>query len=732
MDLLYLFRSLLKRKWIIIGTTLLALCATAAFLLLKKREYSSTAQYSTGFTIQQVSLVNEEFNPYEADNKFSNVLETFISPKVIGMLSYHLLLHDLRNNENHFKILSERQLNSKKYKAVDQGKAIEILTSKIDSLELLTSFNPEEKKILELLEVYEYDYKTLKEILDIERIPRTDYLVISFKSENPYLSAYVVNKIGSEFLRFYNSLNSTLTTQSVEKIANIVDQKKKQVDSITENLRKEKSTQGALDPTELSKSAMQTVTQLNSKLADEKSSYNNNFYQLQSVNNQLANLSTSNNNLPASVEGNNQEIVRIRNKLRELAPFKDDPKIADQIKKLQDDLKNRESVLNTPTGSANNNLLTRNNLLASKSDLEEQLKATDQTIGYLTSEIAKYSAYSNAGVGNEVKINALRSEVDIATKEYSDIKSKFMQAEGFKETPTINFRQTLLGQPAIEPEPRHLIIILGIVGPCMFTFVSLLIILLELLDSSVKSPSRFFSTVGLYLLSPVSRVNFKKENIEDIFNHQTIDTNKRSSKNFVFISSLRKLRFEIENSEKKVLLITSTRIGEGKTILMEAIARSFSMVNKKILIIDTNFSHNSISAKFSVENHLEDFKLAPDRTDIVAFKHIIYKTSNENLDVVCCKGGNYTPEEILGKNNLLQHLKTLTIYYDYVFLEGAALNNYSDSRELSKYVDGIIAVFAADSGINEMDKESIQFLTSKGDQFIGCILNKVEVESIDI
>jgi polysaccharide biosynthesis transport protein len=482
----------------------------------------------------------------------------------------------------------------------------------------------------------------------------------------------------------------------------------------------------------LSKSAMQTVTQLNSKLADEKSSYNNNFYQLQSVNNQLANLSKNNSISPTLVEGNNQEIVRIRNKLRELAPYKDDPKVADQIKKLQDDLKNRESVLNTPTGGTNNNLLTRNSLLASKSDLEEQLKATDQTISYLNSEISKYSAYSNAGVGNEVKINALKSEVDIATKEYSDIKSKFMQAEGFKETPTINFRQTLLGQPAIEPEPSHLFLILGIVGPCMFTFVALLIILLELLDSSVKSPSRFVSMVGLYLLSPVGRVNLKKENIEDVFNHQPNDPDKHSSRNFVFISSLRKLRFAIENSEKKIILITSTRIGEGKTILMEALARSFNMMNKKVLIIDTNFSHNSISAKFDVENHLEGFKLAPDRTDLLAFKQIIYKTSDENLEVVCCRGGNYTPEEILFKNNLLQHLKTLTIYYDYIFLEGAALNNYSDSRELSKYVDGIIAVFAADSGINEMDKESIQFLSSKGDQFIGCVLNKVEIESIDI
>jgi len=74
----------------------------------------------------------------------------------------------------------------------------------------------------------------------------------------------------------------------------------------------------------------------------------------------------------------------------------------------------------------------------------------------------------------------------------------------------------------------------------------------------------------------------------------------------------------------------------------------------------------------------------------------------------------------------------LTAYYDYILLEGAALNEHSDSKELSKYAEGIIAVFSADTTINQLDKESIQFLNGSGDQFLGSLLNKVEEESIDI
>ena len=732
MELSYLLQALIKRKWVIFWATLVSLIVALVILMLKERQYESSAQYSTGFTIQQVTLVDEGYNPFETDNKFNNVLESFTSPKVIGMLSYNLLLHDLQNPTRPFRILSERNRNSDIFKAVDLQKAQTILKDKIDSLSLLTTTDPEQRHIIKFLELYKYDYTTLKKQLLIERIPRTDYLSISYGSENPDLSAYVVNKIGVEFLRFYSSLNSTLTSESISKISAIVDQKKKQVDSITENLRKEKTNQGSVDLAELGKSSLETVTKLNDKVADEKSSYNKNFYQLQSVNNQLQALDAksgkTNNTLSGNGTVSNDDIVRLRTRLRELAVNKDDPKVAEQIRRLQDELKNKEAILNSATPQVDRSDIERGNLLVQKSDLEEQLKASDQTINYLNAEISKYSSVSSSGLGNDVKINALKSEIDIATKEYSEIKSKYMQAEGIQQTPNINFKQTLVGQPAVEPEPRHMALILAITGPSMIALSALIIILLELIDGSIKSPSRFFSMTGLPLLNTINKLNFKKTDLNSVFG----SPDQTKSEEMLYFSFLRKIRYDIEQAGKKIILVTSARKGTGKSLFIESIAYSLSLANKKILILDTNFTNNSLTRRFETEGLLENFPVEHVNPTYEQLKEGIRPSGIKGVDIIGCTGGFSTPDEVLKSNNVLTYLPELSRHYDYIFLEGPSLNDHSDSKELSRYAEGIVAIFSADGTINQQDKESIHFLSDSGKRFMGSILNKVEQDSIDI
>jgi succinoglycan biosynthesis transport protein ExoP len=728
MELSYLLKSLLRRKWIIIGATLLATLLTALFVLFKNKEYKSTAQYATGFTTPQVSLVNEEFNLYEADIKFNNVLETFNSPKVIGMVSYNLLLHDLQNPQNPYRKPDLTAFQSQPGGGISPAKAIEILNQKIGSIELLSTTNANEKKVLELLDWYGYDFKSLKKYILIQRVGRTDYLSVEYKSENPELSATIVNKIGSEFLRFFTSINATSTTESVEKISGIVDEKKRQVDSITENLRKLKVEQGSLDPTDISKNALQTVSQLNSRLADERTKYNKDFHQLQSVNNQLKTLnSTSAENSNAN---NNQEIVAIKSRLRELALSKNDPKVNEEIKRLQEDLKKHEAIYNSPTDPGNSEI-QKSTLQSQKSDLEESLKATDQTIAYLLAEISKYSGSNSAGAGSDVRVSSLKNEVDIATREYSDLKSKYLRAQAFEQSPGINFRQTLMGQPAIYPEPSYFPLYVGIAAVSVFSFCSLVIILLQFLDSSVKSPSRFKNEAGLKLLSPLSKLPSRRKQLPDIAELVSANVQKTHEQE-LFLNCLRKLRFDIENSGKSILLVTSTKKGEGKTIFIEALAYSLSMVNKRVLIIDTNFSNNSLTRNFAVNRFLEEFSHQPIELNRDNLRNFIFPTKIQGVDIIGCKGGDYTPDEVLGNNNVLRNLKDLTGYYDYIILEGAALNIKSDSMELSKYADGVIGIFSADSVIHPADKESITFLAESEHKFLGGVLNKVQEDNLDM
>src|SRR4051812_23173297 len=114
MDFSYFFKILLRRKWYILGLTFIAVLVAFVYLLFKKNLYESVAQYSTGFTAERVKLTDgsSAVDVYSADIKFNNVIETFKSPKVIGMLSYRLLLHDLDNSKEAFRQLPPEKRKS--------------------------------------------------------------------------------------------------------------------------------------------------------------------------------------------------------------------------------------------------------------------------------------------------------------------------------------------------------------------------------------------------------------------------------------------------------------------------------------------------------------------------------------------------------------------------------------------------------------------------------------------
>ena len=110
----------------------------------------------------------------------------------------------------------------------------------------------------------------------------------------------------------------------------------------------------------------------------------------------------------------------------------------------------------------------------------------------------------------------------------------------------------------------------------------------------------------------------------------------------------------------------------------------------------------------------------------------MYKRQVEGIEVIGCKGGDYTPSEILPRHHLLNYLPQLKTYYDYVLLEGAPLNDFTDSKELVAYVDSVIAVFSSRLSMKQNDKESIQFLQSLNGKMLGAVLNNVSEDYLEL
>lgn len=147
MDLIYLFRHLLKKKWYIIAAGLLAAIAAYFFTQNTPKKYRSVSQISTGFTVSdKITVGNDNFDLFEAETKFNNAITTITSPSVFSLLSYELILHDLESTKP-FRILSEKEKNSDLFKQVNLDTARKVFRDKLDNMTILTSFKPEEKKV---------------------------------------------------------------------------------------------------------------------------------------------------------------------------------------------------------------------------------------------------------------------------------------------------------------------------------------------------------------------------------------------------------------------------------------------------------------------------------------------------------------------------------------------------------------------------------------------------------
>lgn len=739
MDFAYLLRVLLKRKWIIIGATLLA--AIVAYFATKgeKKLYRSYSQFSTGFTTSDVVTVNpENTNFMEADTKFNNVIVTAASPTVVSLLGYKLLLHDL-SSPRPFRRLSEADLQNPLVKSVDMDKATQVLQNKWETMSLLTSYLPDEKKLLELLTLYQYDYNSLKKYLTIDRLQRTDYIEIDYYSENPELSAYTVNELFQEFIRYYQSIKSERSSESIDTLRSLVEKKKADLDLKNDALRKA----GLTDVGAESSAKFDMISSLQTNLETEKATQNQLKYKLQAINNRIANMGSAQG---GTIEGDdpnyNAALVQARQKRDDAyrayqASGSNDQDLYDKYIHARDAYNTLYASSQGPAHQVATTGPTRSDLENDRSDLTVQLQASTANISSAQHTIDSIKQSVLATSSKSAEIESMLKDQDLANKEYLDAKQRYNTAMDVNSSAVNNFREILLGQPAIKPEPSKRIIFVAAGGLGAFFITILVFVGMTYVDSSVKTPIIFEKTVGLKLISMINLINIKHKTLNDLVTGNKAGTHysedDRHNRENVFRELLRKLRFEIESSGKKVFLFTSTRKGQGKTTIIQALSYSMSLSKKRILILDTNFCNNDLTQQLGAKPTLEKLEgYTGDDSLLNTVKDAASDIIPGSVYAIGCEGGDYTPSEVLPRENLLQHLKTLTKMFDYVFLEGPPLNDFSDSKELAQHVEGIIAIFSAQHIIKQIDKDSIDFFKGLNGKFTGAVLNMVDLENVNV
>ncbi|HVS97527.1 MAG TPA: AAA family ATPase [Puia sp.] len=734
MDFLYLLRILLKRKWLIIGVGLLAAAIAWVLTMNQPKRYRSFSQFSTGFTIgDEVKMVGaQDVDIYTADVKFNNVIVTVTSPSVISLLSYNLIIHDLEDPQP-FRGVSAKKMQTALYRRVDRDQALRTFKSKLETMSMLTSFKPEEKDLLEYLDLYGYDYNSLLKDLYVGRVQRTDYVEIDCITENPDLSAFMVNTLFPQFLRYYRGVRSNRSQESIDTLRSLMDKKKQDLDAKNNLLR----TEGVVDVGEENQAKLETIMNLEGTLTGEQIKQNQRRNDLLKVNQRIAAAGGANRNKPVATTDNDQIVILRKAANQAYTDYVNsgysDAKLKQKYEQLNQEYQNKVQAVQSDAASSatTGSEETLPGLMIQKGDLETDIRAGDQTIADLQTKIANLRGNLVKDAGKSAAVESLIKDEELANKEYLAAKQKYTDAIDITTSSVNNFRPIISGQPAIDPEPSKRVLIVGMAGASALIITILIIVLLTYLDSSIKTPVIFQKTVGLPMLSMVNFMNLRQKDLAEIItSRETTPDASYNKRHNQFRESLRKLRFEVENSGKKIFLFASTKKGEGKTTLIQALSYSLSMSKKRILIIDTNFCNNDLTIQLNADPILEKIHPGNNQSVVSQVKNAA-KQIGSTIFAIGSEGGDYTPTEILPRENLLQHLRTLIGEYDYILLEGPPLNDFSDTKELVQYVDGVIAVFSAKHIIKQIDRQSMSFFTELNGKFCGAVLNMVDLEDVN-
>ncbi len=201
-------------------------------------------------------------------------------------------------------------------------------------------------------------------------------------------------------------------------------------------------------------------------------------------------------------------------------------------------------------------------------------------------------------------------------------------------------------------------------------------------------------------------------------------------KRSLLAESFRKIKSHLllrDTNIPKIIVVTSTISGEGKTFVAINLGGILALSNKKVLIIDTDLRRPKMSITF---NNLNDFGLSNYLLGECNIEQCIKGTEINNLFYFPAGSLPEYPNELLTSSKMDELLENLKKYYDIIILDTPPIGLISDTTKFVLLADTTVYVFRSEYSKKEFivnleklkqelnPKEIIIVLNGFNDKFI--------------
>jgi len=155
------------------------------------------------------------------------------------------------------------------------------------------------------------------------------------------------------------------------------------------------------------------------------------------------------------------------------------------------------------------------------------------------------------------------------------------------------------------------------------------------------------------------------------------------------------LQFILKN-DQKVILVTSTVSGEGKSFISSNLAISLSLLGKKVVIVGLDIRKPGLNKVFNIsrkEQGITQYLSNPEKNLME-----LVQPSDVSKNLYILLGGTVPPNptELLARNGLDKAIETLKKNFDYVILDTAPVGMVTDTLLIGRVADLSVYVCRAD------------------------------------
>lgn len=174
----------------------------------------------------------------------------------------------------------------------------------------------------------------------------------------------------------------------------------------------------------------------------------------------------------------------------------------------------------------------------------------------------------------------------------------------------------------------------------------------------------------------------------------------RENQNDLMAETFRNVRTNVlymMKSSDKVILVTSTTTGEGKTFIASNLAVSLSLLGKRVLIMGLDIRKPGLNKAFKMshkEGGITQFLADPEHTNLIS----LVQASAINSHLYILPGGPIPPNptELLARESLPKAIKLLKEHFDYIIMDTAPIGMVTDTQLIARVADASIYVCRAD------------------------------------